>query len=169
MPLPKPTRHKRRSRAMPQDAPARRVAQTEKQRQALQMRLAGASYEQVAAALGYRQRCGAWQAVQEALRKMLQEPADEVRKLELARLDSWLLGITPQIRAGSLDALDRGLKIMAQRTMYITGLKVPDRVDLRLTIQRAAQQVAAELGLSVEEVLAEAEALLRALDRQGVS
>ena len=145
----------------------RRVAQTEKQRQALQMRLAGASYEQVAAALGYRQRCGAWQAVQEALRKMLQEPADEVRKLELARLDSWLLGITPQIRAGSLEALDRGLKIMAQRTMYITGLKVPDRVALRLTIQRAAQQVAEDLGLSVEEVLAEAEALLRTTDAKG--
>ena len=152
---------------MPQDAPVRRVAQTEKQRQALQMRLAGASYEQVAAALHYRTRGGAWRAVQEALRKTLQEPADEVRKLELARLDSWLLSITPQIRSGSLEALDRGLKIMAQRTVYITGLKVPDRVDLRLTIQRAAQHVADELGLSVEEVLAEAEALLKTLDRHG--
>lgn len=41
-----------------------------------------------------------------------------------------------------------------------------DRVDLRLTIQRAAQQVADELGLDVQDVLAEAEALLKAADRQ---
>lgn len=39
-----------------------------------------------------------------------------------------------------------------------------DRVDLRLTIERAAQQVADELGLTKEEVLAEAEALLKAAD-----
>lgn len=113
---------------MPQDAPQRRMAHTEKQRQALALRTTGASYEQIAQALHYRTRGGAWRAVQEALRKTLQEPADDVRKLELARLDRWLLGIWPQIQAGSLEALDRGLKIMAQRTYYITGLKVPDKV-----------------------------------------
>ena len=35
-----------------------------------------------------------------------------------------------------------------------------ERVDLRLTIQQAAEKVAAELGLTVEEVLTEAEGLL---------
>jgi hypothetical protein len=35
-----------------------------------------------------------------------------------------------------------------------------ERVDLRVTIERAAAQVAAEMGLSVDEVLAEAQLLL---------
>ena len=39
-----------------------------------------------------------------------------------------------------------------------------DRVDLTLTIQRAAQQVADELGLTAEEVIREAEHLLRKVD-----
>lgn len=124
----KPTRHKRKAQRMPQDSAIRRTTQTEKQRRALALRTTGASYEQIAQAMGYRTRAGAWVAVQEALRKTLQEPADEVRKLELARLDRWLLTIWPQIQAGSLEALDRGLKIQAQRTYYITGLKVPQQV-----------------------------------------
>lgn len=39
-----------------------------------------------------------------------------------------------------------------------------DRVDLRLTITRAVEKVADETGMTPEEVLAEAEALLRELD-----
>lgn len=37
-----------------------------------------------------------------------------------------------------------------------------ERVDLRLTIQKAAEKVADELGLTVQEVLAEAEGLIKA-------
>lgn len=36
-----------------------------------------------------------------------------------------------------------------------------DRIDMRLTVQQAAEKVAAELGLTVEEVLAEAEGLIK--------
>jgi hypothetical protein len=39
-----------------------------------------------------------------------------------------------------------------------------ERLDLRLSIERAAEKVAGELGLTVEEVLAEARALLKETD-----
>lgn len=37
-----------------------------------------------------------------------------------------------------------------------------ERIDMRVTIQQAAEKIATELGLTVEEVLAEAEGLLKA-------
>ena len=41
-----------------------------------------------------------------------------------------------------------------------------DRVDLQVTIQHAAQKVADSLGLTVDEVLDEAQALLRQMDEE---
>lgn len=116
-------RHPERSR--------QKVTQTEREAQALTLRTSGASFEQIAAAMGFRTRAGAYQAVQRALRKTIQEPADEVRQQELARLDRMLLGIWQSATTASphqLEALDRVLKIMDRRCYYITGLKVPERI-----------------------------------------
>lgn len=41
-----------------------------------------------------------------------------------------------------------------------------ERVDMRLTIEQTAQRVAAEMGLTAEEVLAEAQALLQEFDHR---
>ena len=104
-----------------------RIAATAKQAQALQLRIAGASYEQITQSLGYRSKATAWKAVEEALLRTIQEPANEVRAIELARLDRWLLNIQPLLQAGNLEAIDRGLKIMA-RLATLLGLDAPVKV-----------------------------------------
>jgi hypothetical protein len=95
----------------------------EKQIQALQLRRAGAGYEEIARQVGYRNSSGAYKAVRAALLKTLQEPSEDVRKLELERLDRLMLGIWPAAIGGNLEALDRVLKIMKHRA-EITGLIV---------------------------------------------
>jgi hypothetical protein len=105
----------------------RRIAATERQRKALELRKAGASYDQIAKQLGYRGRSGAHKSVMAALKKTLKEPAESVRKLELARLDEMLLALWPQVKVGNHGAIDRALKIM-QRRAALQGLDEPKQV-----------------------------------------
>ena len=102
----------------------RRVQAHERQKQALQLRTAGVAYEEIAARLGYRGRSGAYAAVMRALKATLQEPADELRKLELERLDKLLLGVWPQAVRGNQGSVDRALRIMERRAKLL-GLDAP--------------------------------------------
>lgn len=54
---------------------------------AARLRARGLTYEQIANELGYADRKNAYNAVERALRATVEEPAAEVRKLELERLD----------------------------------------------------------------------------------
>ena len=105
---------------------ARRVVATERQRQALELRKAGASYEQIKEKLGYRNKTSAYKAVTSALRKMLKEPAEEVRSLEAARLDALTVKLWHDALAGQQGAVDRILRIMDRRAKLL-GLDAPDK------------------------------------------
>lgn len=96
-----------------------RISVADRQRQALELRKAGLSYDLIARRLKYRSRSGAHKAVQTALKKTLREPADELRQLELERLDAMLLGLWPQAQRGNQGAVDRVLKIMERRAKLL--------------------------------------------------
>ena len=65
----------------------RSVAQREKDNQALEYRRRGFRYDQIAKAMGMRSKASAHEAVQRALSDNAREASDEVRSLELDRLD----------------------------------------------------------------------------------
>jgi hypothetical protein len=94
---------------------SKRLSVAERQRQALELRRAGATYDQIAVKLGYKGHQGAWKAVQSALRKTLKEPAVAVRRLENDRLDRLTLALWPRAISGDLKAIDRVLRIMVRR------------------------------------------------------
>lgn len=98
-----------------------------RQRQALELRLAGKQYVEIAEALGYANHSGAYRAVQTALKKTLQEPADEVRKLELSRLDTLLSELWEKNDRPIY--VDRILRIMERRSKLL-GLDAPEKHDL---------------------------------------
>ena len=104
------------------------VQANERQIKALTLRKAGAGYQAIADALGYKDHTGAWRAVKAALKKTLQEPADELRQLELARLDDMLKAIAPYVAAGNLTAIDRALKIQERRARLL-GLDAPTKQE----------------------------------------
>ena len=88
--------------------------------------------------------------VKRALREAVREPAEELRTLELERLDSLYATVTAIIETGSpkdvLNAIDRALRIMERRSKLL-GLDAPVRQDLRITDRLDAQieQLAAEI------------------------
>ena len=53
----------------------RRIAAVEKQGQALELRMAGRTWREIAEALGYASHSGAIEAVRVALQKTVEEPA----------------------------------------------------------------------------------------------
>jgi orotate phosphoribosyltransferase-like protein len=85
---------------------------TAKQQEALQLRAAGASYGQIASVLGVN-KGNAYRMVQRAL--PARELHDEEVRLDLLRLDQALMAITPQVRAGDLEAVNTMLRLTEVR------------------------------------------------------
>jgi hypothetical protein len=111
-------------------ATSQQVKAVDKHAQALRMRQAGASYDDIARVLGYRSPSGAYNAIQSAMKKTLQEPADELRLLELSRLDEALKAIWGDVKKGSLFAIDRFLKISERRSRLL-GLDAKTEISLQ--------------------------------------
>jgi hypothetical protein len=147
--------------------PKHQLAALDREVAALRLRQAGLTFDQIARRLGYANRSGAWHAVRAGLAATLQEPADELRGLELARLDALHEALWPKAIAGNLRAVDGVLAIMKRRSRLL-GLDAPKAVagDLHVTLQAMVEQVAAECGLDPREVLAEAERMLKQIEKR---
>ena len=137
----------------------RRLEAIEKQRQALELRLGGATLSEIARLLGYASASGAVKAIDSAIMRTLEEPADKVRKLELRRLDRLLLGIWDRAIRGDDKAIIRVLNIMDRRAKYL-GLDAPTRIDLGVYVREKAR-VAGLTDADVEAAVREATALTR--------
>ncbi|MEV0968503.1 hypothetical protein [Microtetraspora glauca] len=121
--------------------------------EACRLRAQNLTYQQIADELGMSSKGQAYEAVQRALKETVQEPADEVRQLELMRLDDLaqaareVLNATHYVvsqgrvvrltRGGApleddapkLQAIDRLLKIQERRARLL-GLDSPQRVSI---------------------------------------
>lgn len=130
----------------------------EREREALALRRGGATYAGIATRVeGFGGNAGtAYRAVQRALKRTLQEPADELRTLELERLDALHLAMWTKAMGGSLGAVDRVLRI-AERRAKLLGLDAPIRVDGRLMDATSAE--IADLADQLESRAIEAAAL----------
>lgn len=131
---------------------------------ALDLRLAGMSYRQIAVRLNIAVST-AFAHVQRMIHEHAAEPAEEIRAQELARLDRLLLAhwsaavgdpnATPPV-PGDRDATRMVLQIMDRRARYL-GLDAPVRVDLTAWIRRMAEQE----GIDPEQAVRDAESILR--------
>jgi hypothetical protein len=109
---------------------ARKLTAAERRIQALELRKAGVTYEQIGAALGIT-RQGAYKIVSNALDKMnetVTEQTDEIRTIEIERLDALWKVMYQQARNGNQGAVDRCLKIMERRSKLM-GLDAPTKVE----------------------------------------
>ena len=111
---------------------ANQIASHDRKLQALELRKAGATYQAIADQLGYAQARGAHRAVASALKATLREPAEQVRQLEIARLDSALLAIWRSVQSGDYRAIDRLLGIMKRRSDLLGLDRPPGRAPLTL-------------------------------------
>lgn len=157
----------------------RDVHQIERDARAVDLRRNGLTYRQIAAELGFSSVASAHEAVQRGLMDTIAETNDEVRRLELDRLDHLartalkILGkphlVVSQGRVARhpetgetlvdsgpvLAAIDRLLKIQERRAKLL-GLDAPAKVEMLTidAIDAEIQKLQAELG-SVEGVTSE--------------
>lgn len=134
----------------------RRLAAHERQIRALELRRQGKSFPEIARELGYRGVASAYDAVMGALRATLREPAEQVRALELERLDIMLNAVWPAALEGDIAAQQQVLRLMDRRARYL-GLDAPQRIDIEARIRAKAEQ----LGLDPDAAVAEAARILR--------
>lgn len=96
------------------------------------MRLAGLSYERIAAELNYSSRSAAAQDVGRALERATIEQRASVelwRGQEIARLDRLQVAAWPAATSGDLRAIDTCVRIIDRRCKLL-GLDAPQRLEL---------------------------------------
>jgi hypothetical protein len=135
----------------------------ERARQALELRMAGITFPEIARALGYADASGAHRAVWRALDRLVREPADELRALQHARIEAAIRAIWPRVLRGD-DRAILSLTRLLTREARLMGLDAPTEANVNVTrmIEEMADR-AAEMfpELEPEEIVAAAEALLR--------
>jgi hypothetical protein len=110
----------------------RMIRAAENRKQAVMMRIGGATYDAIAAHLGMKSRQAVYQLVKNAMRKLAKETTEEVgqlKQIELDRLDAiqaanWGDAMKGDIQKGALI-----LRVMAQRAILL-GLNAPVKQEL---------------------------------------
>lgn len=104
----------------------RRLAAVFKAEKALELRMAGRRWQEIADALGYKTRQGPMMAVEAALKRTLQAPTDQWRALTSERLTKVLQVFWPRMLQGDEKAADRVLKAI-EALSRLLGLDAPVR------------------------------------------
>jgi hypothetical protein len=132
----------------------------DKGRQAVEFRLAGLTFEEIADRLGYADRSSAKKAVDRILMKTIKEPAEEYRALVLGRLEYVIRSDWPKMRAGDYQASRVVLRALQQEANLL-GLDAPVKINVGLLVKRMADSYGLsegerrELHSAVTELLAE--------------
>lgn len=123
----------------------------QKEARAMELRMTGAKYKQIAEAVGYRSEASAYKAVKRAMLRTIQEPADELRKLEVERLDQMLMALWRDAMNGKWLAIDRCLKIMERRAVML-GLDAPQRRVVDVITHDAFAEAMEELNKEIAQL-----------------
>jgi hypothetical protein len=110
---------------------------TAKQAKALELALAGASYEQIAKACGYQHRSSAMRIVRDLVKKWAPiDPTDAeaLRDTELARLDRLQAAHWTKALKGDYRSTEMILRIMRRRAQLV-GLDAALKIDGGLSVE----------------------------------
>ena len=137
----------------PRGSNAERLTTAERRREVLRLRKAGATYEAVADTL--RERHGAealpngWGRAYAAkdvsrelqkLRSVNEETAEDLRALEVERLDRMLRGLWEDAADGDTDAVSAALRVQKRRAKLL-GLDAAERVEIDQNVNVRAEIV----------------------------
>lgn len=108
---------------------SRQMGSAEKTRRAMALKLAGASYAQIALQLGYHDASGARKAVQRGMKSALQESASELKKIHYGRLEHMLMLLWPEVNQRDLPAMSAALAVM-DRMERLYGLNAAEKIEV---------------------------------------
>lgn len=112
----------------------RNVLAREREKEALRLRITGKSQGEIAAELGVSDVavCKMLKRVLERTRQITDETADDLRTLELSRLDRWLDRLQAQVELGDVKAIEVAIKV-SKRRAELLGLDAPKKIDATIT------------------------------------
>jgi hypothetical protein len=102
--------------------------------QAIEKRMEGKTFQEIADELGYASKQAAHKAVTTALNDTISEKAEQYRTLELRRLDKMFELPVINAQAGDNFAIASCLRIMERRARLIPGLEVPQETKGKLDV-----------------------------------
>lgn len=105
---------------------AAKLTAKEKQKKALELRLAGVTYQQIAEAVGYSNPSVAHRAVKSALDAIPKEAAESLRDMELARLDEMQMRLVARFRTGDLEVTNKIIRVMEHRAKLTGAYQLPE-------------------------------------------
>ena len=105
----------------------------EKERQVVQYRQGGATFDAIAKKLGYADESGARVAFKRAMERMRDDVLNnEMRELHRQRLETALMAIWPDVVKGDLEAIKVMLKIL-ERDAKLYGIDAPVKTEVEVT------------------------------------
>ena len=114
----------------------RTIAARLRGQQAIKLRQAGATLEDIARQLGFKGAAGAYKSVMRELGATAQdmgEGTEAVRQLELKRLDQMQFPLWPQVLVGDVQATTTALRIQERRAALL-GLDAPKQIEARIRV-----------------------------------
>lgn len=127
----------------------RRIDSAQRQAQALSLRKAGATYDQISKELKYNSPQAAAVSVQRALARTIQEPADEYRKIVGERLNTALRSIWPGVLRGEKTAHDSFIKIH-QEIVKLYGLNKQIDINVQAEQMNVQQNIQTNVNLQFD-------------------
>ena len=106
--------------------------QIDKEIKVLELRRAGLTWQRIAEETGYADHTGAYAAYKRAIKRTMQQPADELREQELDRIDRLQLAAWPQAMKGDTKAILTIVRLMERRAKLL-GLDVPIKIEQEIT------------------------------------
>jgi hypothetical protein len=123
----------------------------DKEIRVLELRRVGLTWQRIADEVGYADHTGAYAAYKRAIKRTMQQPADELREQELDRIDRLQVAIWPNAMKGDTRAILTIIRLMERRAK-LTGLDMPIKIEQDITtwtggdtIDRAVKDLAALL------------------------
>jgi hypothetical protein len=109
--------------------PARQAEASIKACRAVELVRQGKTYDQIAAAVGFANRGTAHKVVTKALSERLIDGIDDLRHIELARLDALQAALWPRVEKGEVRAVNSVLRIIDRRCRILGLYPQQDRSE----------------------------------------
>lgn len=133
-----------------------RIRARKREEKAVELRLRGKTFQEIADELKYASRASAYNAVMTAIKISMREPTLELVEITLQRLDRLADAAWDKAMSGDVQAIVAVLRVEKQRADLL-GLNAPKELDITLE----AAEIAAKEGLDPDDVVKAAQDYIR--------
>lgn len=117
----------------------------------LRLRATRMTFDRIAEQTGYADGSGAYKAFRRAMQATIQEPADELRRIELESLDQLYRSALPRALGGNMRAMENCLRIQERRARLV-GLDAPQRRVVDVVTTDAMDRMLGEMLTEFQEL-----------------